>query len=353
MDNLNFIHGGNVKEVERIYNRKIIDFSSNINFAFSPEFITETIKENLESILSYPEIYSHTLKEKASKCLSIRPENILFGNGASELIYIILNSLSPERVTIPIPTFTEYERASRNLGIKVRYLKLEEETFQLPPFKKRDFLFISNPNNPTGNLLFQDFHQLLKLLSFSFLVVDESFIDFTEDKDKITLLHKAPESENILVLKSMTKFFRVPGLRLGYVVGNESVINRLKKSLPPWSVNAFAQIVGKRLFEFKNIKGVRKKIEDEKRFVFSELTKIKTLKIYPSVTNFFLIKILTPHTAATVQKELLKKGILIRSCSNIPSLGEKFIRITVLDHDKNLLLLKSLRELLGEKDAQK
>ncbi len=336
-----------MKELKRIHNKDIIDFSSNINFAFPGKFILNSVEENLESIFSYPEIDSFSLKEKASGCLAINPENIIFGNGATELIYLILKSLSPRKLSITIPTFTEYERAARSFGIDVQYIYLEKETFSLPEFKRTDFLFICNPNNPTGNLLFPNLEELLKLGSFSFLIVDESFLDFLDKKEQNTIIYEAVKSKNILVLRSMTKFFAIPGLRLGYLVGKESTIRKLKTALPPWNVNALSQAVGERLFEFRDFDRINRKIAEERRFLFAKLKEIKGLKPYPSRINFFLVKILSDMSATKLRKKLIEKGILIRACSNIPGLGEKFIRITVLAHDKNIVLLKYLQEILA------
>lgn len=304
-------HGGNIYR----YDKDIIDFSANIN----PLGLSKKIRQlDLERILHYPDPESKDLIRRIAKYWNIKEENILLGNGSTELIYLIMHTFRPRRVSIPVPAFSEYERAAMTIK-DVRG-------------RSSNILFICNPNNPTGGLV--------KIPLFKgLMVVDEAFMDFVPDEERHTMIRKAVKNKNIIVLRTFTKFFAIPGLRLGYLVAHKDLIKQLKRNQPPWNINALAQTAGAVLGDKEYIEKTRGLIERERRFLLREISRIDGLKPIPSVTNFILVKV---DSAASLKKKLIKKGILVRDCSNFKGLGNGFIRVAVRKRSENKRLIEAL-----------
>ena len=173
-------------------------------------------------------------------------------------------------------------------------------------------------------------------------------MDFLPDEKNHTLIWKAVGNRNIVVLRTFTKFFALPGLRIGYLVAHKDVIQILKECQVPWSVNALAQVAAEAILNDKRyIKETRALIEKEREFLFNEICKIKELYPYPSVTNFLLIKIKNRNlNSSLLTKRLIQKSILIRDCSNFRDLNNKFIRIAVRSHKENIKLIDVLKEII-------
>lgn len=358
MDESAFLHGGNIYEIRRKYQGKIIDFSANINpLGLSPK-AKGIILKNLDKIPYYPDPRAEALVRKIAQYWGISEESILLGNGSVNLIYLIAFACRPKTVVIPEPTFSEYERASKNSGSKVKFLNLKEDNgFRLKcsSIPNADIAFICNPNNPTGNIIvapWSKFHystgQGIEKIPAKLMVIDEAFMDFLSNEMDYTSIWHTSKNENVIVLRSFTKFFALPGLRIGYLIAHPKTVKRLKRFQPPWEINVLAQLVAEAVLDDREyIKETHKIINKERKFLFGEIKRIEGLKPYPSVTNFLLIKIEKGHMNSNMlKKELFKKGILIRDCNNFRSLGNKFIRIAVRSHKENLYLLSVLKETL-------
>ncbi|OQX80633.1 MAG: threonine-phosphate decarboxylase [Candidatus Omnitrophica bacterium 4484_70.1] len=350
MGNLICEHGGNIYEVKRRYKREVIDFSANINPLGLPPKIKSRLWKNFQNILHYPDIKAESLIKRIAKYWPIKEENILVGNGSIDLLYLLIYTFKPRKVCIPFPTFSEYERTARCVEAKVNFLKLEEDKgFKFQGLKSMDaeVLFLCNPNNPTGNLIFEE-REFIEKLPIELVIIDEAFMDFLPDEKKYTLIWKAQKSKKIIVLRTFTKFFALAGLRLGYLVAQKDTIDELKKRQVPWCVNSFAQLAGESILDEKEyIEKTRQFIERERRFLFTELTKIEGLKPYPSVTNFLLVKIEKKKlTSSLLKRKLIQEGILIRDCSNFRGLNNKFIRTAVRRHRENLKLIEALKKVV-------
>jgi len=359
MVDIDFFHGGNIYEIKRRYKKDVIDFSANIN----PLGLTKAVKRELSKcyrlIPHYPDPEAKDLIRQIAEYWEIDEQNILIGNGSTELIYLIAHVFKPEKALIPVPTFSEYERAVKSVGSKIEFLKLKEVDSFTPPLRakarftlditnsdKADISFISNPNNPTGNLLIKnkrfDLNSRLN-------IIDEAFMDFLPDEKSHTFIWKAVKDKRIIVLRSFTKFFALPGLRIGYLVAHKDLIKRLKQIQPPWSVNSIAQYLARILLNDRDyIEKTRRLINEEREFLFNELAAIKELKPYPSVANFFLVKIIDSRLDSSILTgRLVQKGILIRDCSNFRNLNNRFIRMAVRFRRENTKLIKALREELN------
>ncbi|MDO8734680.1 MAG: threonine-phosphate decarboxylase CobD [Elusimicrobiota bacterium] len=354
------LHGGNITEAIKKYSTEnILDFSANINPFGLPKSIKNIITNNIHSIIHYPDSECTDLKDTLKKYLKIGAENLLIGNGSAELIFLIAQALKPKKVLIPIPTFSEYETAVNLTGGKCIFLKTREnENFeiditQIDKFLPNiDLIFICNPNNPTGLVFSQE--KLLLLAKNCkkhnvILVIDEAFIDFLKNVEESTMIKIVKNCSNVLVLRSLTKFFAIPGLRVGYLVGNKKIIKRISKFQPTWSVNCFGQLVSNQIINDLNyIKQTRECILKEKEIFFKKLEMISGLKPYPPSANFILCKLIENRfNSKTLSDLLARKGILIRDCSNFRGLNNKFIRFAVRKHQENEILMDILRKLLN------
>jgi len=350
MGNLAFEHGGNIYQAQKQYKRKFLDFSANINPLGLTSQVKEAIYKNFGSILHYPDPEAKNITRKIAQYWGIKEENVLVGNGSIELIYLIMSAFKPKTTLIPIPTFSEYERAARCIKSKIYFLRLKEKLrFELQGTKinQADILFLCNPNNPTGNLILTDY-RIIEKLPCELVIVDEAFMDFLPDEKKHTLIWKAQKNKRIIVLRTFTKFFALAGIRIGYLVAHQSIVNKLWQYKIPWSVNSLAQIAGEILLKDRYyFKAAHLIIEKERNFLSAQLKKIKGLKVYPSVTNFLLFKIEKDKISANdLTKRLLKEGILVRDCSNFRNLNNKFIRVAVRNRKENQRLIVALREIL-------
>lgn len=343
-----YAHGGNIYEIRHRRGSDILDFSANINPLGIPLQVRKLLRKGISVLEHYPDAQAHRLKVALSRYWKVKEENVLVGNGSTELIYLILNALRPAAVTIPVPSFTEYERAARIAKSKVKFIRLlasEGFCLKTDQIKNCDTLFFCNPNNPTGNLLMHN-RQDIEKLPTKWIIMDESFMDFLSEEKAHTLITRAAQSKKLIVLRTFTKFFALAGLRVGYAIAHKHTVQFLQRFQMPWSVNALAQAAAEcALSEKEYIRRSRRTIEKERVFLYNAVSRIKGLKPYPSVANFLLIEIENSQFTSTRLKErLLKKGILIRDCANFRGLDERFVRVAVRSHKENIRLIKALEE---------
>lgn len=334
----------------------MIDFSSNTNPLGPPEGLLNLLKEYLPLIQFYPDQDSDRLKALLGEYLRIEKERIIITNGASELIYLLSKSLLSSPCLIPSPTFSEYAYSMESSGKVVRYLKLrEDENFRihldgiLQVLDGLASIFICNPNNPTGNLI--RYEELMRIIDEAgrrgvMVVVDEAFIEFDPMSHSSSLINE--DLENLFVIRSMTKFFSIPGLRLGYGVGPKEVIERLEKVKPPWNVNLLAQLAAMEIIKDDDfILKTREFVPNERGFLQDAIAGIEGLFPYPSFANFLLVRL--PHfvDSTILTKRLGMRGLLVRDCSSFDPLGKRFIRIGIRKREENLRLIQALKEELS------
>lgn len=352
------LHGGNLERAMEKYDissEEIIDFSANINpLGFSPK-IREIIIKNLNQLSHYPDPECKEAKKEISHYFKIDYENIILGNGSTELIYLIVQTLKPKKVLIPIPTFYEYEKALNNYNASIKFYKLiEKQEFSISineiisQLAGIDLVFLCNPNNPTGTFLHRE--EILILVKEIhrrkiFLVLDEAFIDLHEEE---SFIKEVKKYNYLIILRSLTKFFGLPGLRIGFGVGSSKLIKELEIQKIPWSVNYLAQIAAREVLkDEKLISKSRYFLLKEKEFFYQELSNIEGLKVYKPSSNFIFIKLLGNISSEKLQDQLGRKGILIRDCSNFRGLEKgKFIRVAVRTRKENIKLLKEIKSIL-------
>jgi threonine-phosphate decarboxylase len=251
---------------------------------------------------------------------------------------------------IPIPTFGEYEAASRLSGSQITFFKtmnLNKNISELQDLvTKTNCIFVCNPNNPTGILVSKN--NLLKILESAYnksalMFLDECFIELVPDSNE-SLVQYLKEFDNLFILRSLTKSFGLAGVRIGYGLGNKKVIDVLQKIKIPWNVNGIAQMAASEaLSNISHLGKTRKLIKKELKFLKDSISKINGFICYDSSTNFILIK--SRMNSKKIQEKLIEKKILIRDCSNFRGLDNKFIRIAVRTHKENVKLVRALEEI--------
>ena len=349
-------HGANVDNMAKKFGKNendIIDFSSNVN----PHIISDLGKyvlEGLEKSRSYPDINYTNLRNNISDYIKVDSELIIPGNGATEIIYLLMKSIK-RRLAILNPTFSEYGRGAKLNNLEIIDFHLKEEnnfSIDLDEIQKNmdkfDSLFVCNPNNPNGKV--KDLNELLDLMieNDKLLIVDETFMEFVGEEEKYSLINKIEQTPNLFILKAVTKFFGMPGLRLGYgVTSNKQIIKNIYEYKEPWTINSFAENLSNYLFKDKEyINGSKDYYINERKFMLEKLRKISRLKVYDTDTNFVLIK-LDDDEANSLKLELFEKyNILIRDASNFIGLDKSYIRVAIKSHNDNKVLIESLRKIL-------
>ena len=347
----NFCHGGLVYDSDGRFDFNL-DFSANINPLGLPNSVRRALIENINGVIHYPDPAASELKKALSKRYGAAEKNFVLLNGAAEFFYLYFNVTRPARILIPVPSFSEYEKAALSTGAQVEYFFLrEDENFELNVEKllakvtseSFDCVVIGRPNNPTGNIISLD--ALKKISRKVNVLVDESFIDFlpVESARKIF-------NEKISVVQSLTKIFAIPGLRLGFAVVDEVLARRLNFSKDVWNVNFLAQKAGvAALYDEKYLSDTRAWIEVEKKYFASKLRELPKVKVFEPTVNFVLIKFLSKEVAVSVTKKLRAEKILVRSCGNFAGLDERFLRLAIRTRAENNLLIDTLKKFLEEK----
>ena len=354
-------HGGALHEASRIAGlspEEIIDFSASINPMGPPENALSVLDHSKALLKNYPDPNCRETRKSLSQYLNVKADSLLIGNGSTELIYLLPHLINEdEEILLGVPGFSEYERAfnSRNVPVHKFQLNPDQEfkvepeklLFELQKMKNPGGLVLGHPNSPSGNLW--DMDSLKTLLNFCkkrnlFLIIDETFIEFSGEK--YSLLKQVESNKHLIIIRSITKFFALPGLRLGYAVLQPEWLKKLSEKQVPWSVNAMAQKVASVLFEDeKFLADSRNLIKQENEFLFENLNTIPSIKVFPSDTNFLLFRVEQGDTgeAKRLYKNLLMKGILVRNCGNFDGLNHIFFRVAVKNRSENRLLINELK----------
>ena len=355
MNNLG--HGADLEHMANIYKKdtsKIIDFSSNIN-PIIIDNIEKYIIESIDKCRSYPDIYYTNLRNNISKYINIKPEFIIPGNGATEIIYLLMKSIE-NRIAILNPTFSEYERSARLNNLEVINLNLmKDNDFNIDlsniveNIDKFDSLFICNPNNPNGKVKNLDFLVDIIVKHNKLLIIDETFMEFVEDEAKYSLIKYIDKYENIFILKAVTKFFGLPGLRLGYgITSNKEIIKNIYKYKEPWTINSFAENLSNYIFFDKEyLKKSKSYYIKERNYMLKELKRIDKLYAYDTDTNFILIKLKGLKSYKLKEKLFKEADILIRDASNFIGLDDSFIRVAIKSHKENEIFINELKKALN------
>jgi threonine-phosphate decarboxylase len=357
-------HGGDVWGFARKYSiplEKVLDFSGPINHLGPSPKALETTKQNAKLIRFYPDPNPVELQDSIAAYVNqkgVEADNIILGNGSIELIYMIAEIFpSTFKAVIPVPSFTEYEKAALRVGGKTIYVQLPADfSLENDKIKKAitpdtKILSICNPHSPSGK--FYNKNEVLDLVEFCqkrdiIFSIDENYIEFTDKEQTGTMAGYVNQYENLFVIRSVTKFYGMPGIRFGYGIAAKSLINKLQTVRQPWSINSLAGFATLAAFSDKEfIENTKRTIAKERVQFKKQLNEIPGLQVFPSETNFLLVKIVNKkHTSTQLKEALAKMGILIRDCCTFVGLDSNYFRVTVRSDEDNQKLVDAVKKLM-------
>jgi threonine-phosphate decarboxylase len=358
-------HGGDVWGFSRKYNipiEKVLDFSGPVNFLGPSPKAVEAVRQNARLIRFYPDPNPVELRTEVAAYVGhdVGAENIILGNGSIELIYM-LTAVFPQnfKAIIPVPSFTEYEKAVLRVGGETIFVQLPSDfALDVERVKKAvtddtRIIYICNPHSPSGTLYNRE--TLLDLVAFCqkkdiIVSIDENYIEFSSKSQDATIVGYVKKYQNLFVIRSVTKFYGMPGIRFGYGIAAENFIDTLQTVRQPWSINGLAGCATLAAFKDKEfIENTKRTITKEKAAFAKMLTEIGGLHVFPSETNFLLVKILKPKlTSTAVREELAKDGLLIRDCSTFVGLDGSYFRVTVRSAENNARLVETLKKTFSK-----
>ena len=359
-------HGGNVYKAahqQRVPVEQIIDFSASINPLGPPSATSRAIRAAFKQIVHYPDPDCRKLRQELARRCGIDLDMILVGNGSSELIHLLPRALRIKSALIIGPTFEEYARALMEAGSLIQYVHAKREQRFRPPLQdvlarlsakrsKLDAVFLCNPNNPTGQVMNRrTMCELAEAVERQqgWLIVDEAFIDYCQEQSVVPLLKEHPR---MVVLRSLTKFYAMPGLRIGYLLGASKVVGLVKERQPPWSVNSLAQEVSCAVLQDEiYAKKSRVFMEKERSSVVRGLRSLSGLQVYSSAANFVLIGLPAWMSAGEVTDRLAAERLLVRDCSALPGLTTQMIRVAIRTAKENQRLLTALGAYLKTRQS--
>lgn len=353
-------HGSDLEKIEQkfhINKEQITSFSANVNpLGISPK-MREHLKNNIDCITTYPDREYTKLKQAIGQYTNISSENIVLGNGATELISLFIQFHKPKEAILLAPTYSEYKREiERSGGNCSFYFLKEEEQFQLNIAHLKtvldstiDLFIICNPNNPTSTAL--SINEMEQIVAHCkqhhiFVLVDETYIEFT-DETTYSSVPLVSHYDNLVILRGVSKFFASPGLRLGYgICGNQTLLEYIHQEQNPWSIHSLASLAGEIMFsdtEFQ--KNTKNYIAKQRAMIVNALSTIPNLQFTPPIANFVLCKIMDHKmTAEELFSTCIKQGLMIRDCVTFEGLSPYYFRFCFMNEDKNLQLLEIIRE---------
>ena len=371
------IHGGNIFQFaheQRIEPYEVVDFSANINPLGPSQRGLDALNSQLRYISHYPDATNDDVLNAIADTYGMDKHQIIVGNGAAELLYAICRLPGYTGAFVPAPGFSEYKEALEASKIPVRdifyrpreddnekpyfevpYLALETFAAELKGQDGRIIVFLGNPNNPDGTLLDKDHIRTVASMlkdANSLLVIDESFIDFVGNDplqdNEHSMRSLVNEFDNIIVVHSFTKFYAVPGLRIGAAFANETLITQLQQYIPSWSVNTLAQAYTKAaLNDVDYIKRTKQELNEERAFMYNALDAIEGITVYLPSANFILFQVNQEGiTANYINEELKKYNMIVRNCDSYVGLTNHWVRIAIKDHETNIKLVDKLTNIL-------
>jgi len=359
-------HGGDWVTFAERYPEQVangIDFSANINPLGPPAAVRHLWKELIPFLSRYPDPRQRRLREQLAEKHGVSPQMLLVTNGGAEAIDLLVRAIRPARVGVIEPCFSEYRQAAARAGAEVvrRMVPDSAEGFAIPYslaeqlIREVDLLVLGNPNNPTGALWERS--QLLALAEQAgrrncHLLLDEAFLDFLPQEEHLSMMAAVPRLPNVAVVRSMTKMYAVPGLRLGYLAANRRLAERCRQLQPPWSVNGIAEQIGRLLVQDEDfVRRTRQWLAQERRWLTAALENLANgegVRLVPmeAAVNYLLLRLEFPGwTDLRLQSRLAEEGIFIRACRTFAGMGERYVRIAVRSREENRRLIQAMERM--------
>lgn len=355
------VHGGNVYEIASRLGcapEEILDYSASINPYGPPPGLAEVLGRSYPLLQHYPDIHNGHLLDAIARYHGVSQDQVVVGNGSTELIYWLPRVLGISKALMVLPTFSEYQKAFELQGVHLAKLftspgngfqptveELNEVVEQFSP----EAILLTHPGSPAGTLLT---HEVRRWLiekgkgSKVFCILDEVFIDFCEEESQKKLID---DSDQFVIIRSMTKFYGLPGLRLGYLLTAEPQAARLRHYLPPWSINTFAQVAGPYCLEQREYReNTLEFIARERGRIEEALQAIDGCQVFPGKANYLLIKLGNhlPPASKLRQDLLATHRVLIRDCHSFEGLDDHYVRFAIRLPEENQMLLDALVDWL-------
>lgn len=353
----NSTHGGNIYKKAKelgISENQILDYSANISPLGIPSHIKKAMVDAIEGTINYPDPDCTALREAIGRQDGVEPDCVTCGNGGADLLYRLAFGLKPKKVLLPVPAFVEYEEAMTAAGARMVYETMDEDFHIREDMTERitedtDLVILCNPNNPTG--LLTPRRQVLAVLERAKemhcrVLVDECFLEICREEEQYTVKPYLKEYPNLMILKSFTKLYAIPGVRLGYLLcADREVIAQVNRAGQAWSVSHIAQCAGVAALSHPEYKAaVIDAVEKELIYMKKEMANLP-LTLYDGRANYLFFR--TPGVT-DLDRRLESRGIMIRNCSNYVNLGNDYWRIAVKTHEENVILLRELRQALRQ-----
>ena len=356
------IHGGDIYTYQNM-----LDFSANINPLGIPENVVQAAARGAANSASYPDTQCRALRLALAEHEQVQPSQLIFGNGAADLIFALSLARKPQQALLIAPGFHEYEQALRVVDCNIRYHYLQEaEGFRLnvprlcaeiTAARSAEMLFLCNPNNPTGLALTrQELQPLVEHCQQcgTLLVLDECFNEFLDNPAEYSLKPLLNAYPNLFILKAFTKIYAMPGLRLGYgISADRELLRRLAEVMQPWSVSTPAQTAGlAALQEQAYVAQAQELVQQERQFLQTQLTALG-LTVYNSQANYIFFQIPAAKFPgyAELPANCRAQGVLIRDCSNYVGLRPGFYRVAVRQRPENERLLQAIKQALSPSEG--
>lgn len=349
-------HGGDLLTAAETFGfapDEILDFSANINPLGPPERLLSALQDALHRIVHYPDPAHRSFRRALADRLQVSPDWILPGNGAAECLALAILACQPAKVGLVYPCFAEYAQLARQFGADLVACSGKEERAYQPEmaelrrlFEVADLVFVGSPNNPTGMLYERD--QWLQMAAWTaetgtVLVADEAFLDFVSADKQFSLLAELQRFPMVILIRSLTKMFAIPGLRLGYAIGHSSMVERMKEKQVTWSVNQLALLAGELCIrETAFEEATRRWVAQERRYLQEAIRNRLGWQVWEGEANFLLVRSPACMPSGELQRLLGQKGVLIRDCSTYPGLSKHHFRIAVRTREENRRLLDEL-----------
>jgi threonine-phosphate decarboxylase len=353
-------HGSDLEKIEAIYGIKkedIISFSANVNPLGISYRLRNELSTHLDAITSYPDREYTSLRQSLASYVQTDAQNILVGNGSTELIALVIQYIHPKKALIVAPTYSEYEHEISICKGELQYFPLQEEddfALNLTQLEEAlcqdvDMLILCNPNNPTSTQI--DRKKMTLILDTCrkkdiFVMIDETYVEFCEEPEEITSIPLVTQYHNMIILRGISKFFAAPGLRLGYAIcGDRELLSALNHKKNPWTINSLAAVAGEIMFQDSSyIQQTRQLIQSERSRICHILDDCHDIHYYHPHANFILLHLLNEKiTSDALFDTAIRQGLMIRDCSTFPFLDNHFIRFCFMMPEDNNRLLQVLR----------
>ncbi|MCL6600380.1 MAG: threonine-phosphate decarboxylase CobD [Alicyclobacillus macrosporangiidus] len=362
------VHGGRVYDYARESGRRvedIVDFSANINPLGPPASVLEAILRAMDGIRHYPDPEQRAVRQVLAETFGLPgPEWVFCGNGAAEVLDLFLRALGPRRVFLFDPAFAEYEAAARRCGVTVVRLPLPDvgvwpragAAGGTPPEPAPgDLVILNHPHNPTGRLWTRaDLAEVVVPLAAAgvFILVDESFMDFRWDERDRTALPLALAHERVVVIRSATKMYSIPGLRFGFGVANPEWVGRIQRDRDGWSVNHLAQAAAAAAYRDEAFREETWRwLQEEQAFVARTWGRVPGMRLHAPGANFFLLRLEAPADVEDLLAAWAAEGMYVRRCDSFRGLDGRHLRVAIRRREENRRLWEAFVRWLGDGGA--